>query len=430
MAEMVWRSRVTFCSQKENDGYWSEITVKILIVGLNFYPELTGIGRYTGELASHLAEAGHQIHVVTALPYYPHWKIRESYRGRPYRKESWRGVEVQRCPLWVPRRPSGSARLLHLASFAISSLPVLMAQLPWKPAVVLCIAPSMMNAPFVLAFAKLSGARTWLHIQDFELDAATSLKLLPGPKFAFRLAQAFERFFLTRFASVSTISEKMRLLCIQKGVKPECTFLLPNWVDTSRIRPLSGPNCLRTELDIPSHVFVALYHGNMGSKQGLGILLEAAHLLASIPQILFVLCGEGSAKKELEEKAVYLPNVRFLDLQTEEKLNELVNLADVHLLPQLSGAGDFVMPSKLTTMLASGKPVIAGSYSGTQISKVLNSIGIVVQPEDPTGFAEALIYLYENPAERLRLGDLGRAYACRHLDREIVLSYLSDLLCL
>lgn len=404
--------------------------MKIIIVGLNFYPELTGIGKYTGELAAYLAESGHQVHVVTALPYYPQWKIREDYRSQSYQKESWRGVEIQRCPLWVPRRPSGFARLLHLASFAISSLPALMAQLPWKPVIVLCVAPSMMNAPFVLAFAQLSGARTWLHIQDFELDAATSLKLLPGSKFTFLLVQVFERFFLTRFASVSTISEKMRLLCIQKGVKPERTFLLPNWVDTNRICPLSAPNCLRMELEIPSHVFVALYHGNMGSKQGLGILLEAAHLLASAPQILFVLCGEGSAKKELVEKAAGLPNVRFLDLQAEEKLNELVNLADVHLLPQLPGAADFVMPSKLTTMLASGRPVIAGSYSGTQVSKVLNSIGVVVQPENPAAFAESLLYLYKNPSERLRLGDLSRAYACKHLDRKVVLSRLRDLDCL
>jgi colanic acid biosynthesis glycosyl transferase WcaI len=403
---------------------------KILILSINFYPELISTGKYTSDLAVYLADQGHAVHVITTPPYYPHWKIQNGYHAWQYRKEDWHGIDILRCPLWVPRRPSGAARLLHLASFAISCLPALVSQLPWRPDVVLSIAPSLMNAPFVLAFAKLSGALAWLHIQDFELDAAANLNLLQGPQLAFRLAQAVERFLLTRFARVSTISEKMHLLCVQKGVKPERVFLLPNWVDTKKIRPLAAQNCLRMELDIPFDAFVALYHGNMGNKQGLGVLLEAARLLACETGILFVLCGEGCAKQELMKRAACLPNVRFLELQPEEKLNELANLADVHLLPQLPGAADLVMPSKLTTMLATGKPVVAGSYSGTQISNVLNSIGLIVPPDSPTAFAESLHYLYDNPSERLRLGGLSRAYACRYLDREIILSCLNDLTCL
>ena len=158
----------------------------------------------------------------------------------------------------------------------------------------------------------------------------------------------------------------------------------------------------------PTQSFVALYHGNMGRKQGLELLLETARLLASRPEILFVLCGEGPAKNDLVDQAASLPNVRFLELQPEEKLNDLVNLADVHLLPQLANAADLVMPSKLSTMLASGKPVIAGAYPGTQISQVVDTIGILIQPENAAALAESLIKLYENPSERLRLGNLGR----------------------
>jgi colanic acid biosynthesis glycosyl transferase WcaI len=401
--------------------------LKILIVGLNFYPELTGIGRFTGELAAHLATQGNAVRVITTPPYYPHWQIQHGYRAWRYQKETWQGIEIQRCPLWVPLRPNGLTRLLHLASFALSSVPALIAQLRWKPAVVLCIAPAMMNAPFVLAFARLSGVKAWLHIQDFELDAATNLNLLPGRQWVRPLAQAFERFILTHFDCVSTISEKMRLLCIQKGVQPGSALLLPNWVDTKKIYPSSISNSLRTELNIPSQSFVALYHGNMGRKQGLDVLLETARLLKCRPEILFVLCGEGCAKKELVESAVSLPNVRFLELQPEEKLNELVNLADVHLLPQLANAADLVMPSKLTSMLASSKPVIAGTSPGTQIFQIINITGVVVPPENAAALAEALISLYGNPTERRRLGNLGRAYACQHLDKEVLLSHLNSL---
>jgi colanic acid biosynthesis glycosyl transferase WcaI len=398
--------------------------MRVLILGLNFHPELTGIGKYTGELAAFLAGKGHAVRVITSPPYYPHWQIRGGYHAWRYQKETWQGIEIQRCPLWVPHHPTGFTRLLHLTSFALSSVPALAAQLRWKPAVVLCIAPSLMNAPFALAFARLSGAKTWLHIQDFELDAAVNLRILSGSRYIYPIAQALERFILTRFARVSTISENMRLLCIQKGVRRERTFLLPNWVDTKKIHPMPNPGPLRAELNIPAETFVAFYHGNMGRKQGLELLLESARLLGSRPEILFVLCGEGLAKSELVEHAASLPNIRFLELQPEDKLNDLVNLADVHLLPQLAGAADLVMPSKLSTMLASGKPVIAGANPGTQISRVLDTIGVVIQPGNVTALVGALSKLYENPSERFRLGSLGRSYACQHLDKEIILSQL------
>ena len=402
--------------------------MKILIVGLNFHPELTGIGRYTGELAAHLAGQGHAVRVITTPPYYPHWRIQAGYSAWRYQKETWQGIEIQRCPLWVPRRPSGFTRLIHLASFAFSSVPALMAQLLWQPAVVLCVAPALMNAPFVLAFARLSGAKAWLHIQDFELDAAANLRLLPGRRFIYPMAKALERVILGGFARVSTISEKMRLLCLEKGVKKERAFLLANWVDTKKIHPLLEASSLRAELNILSQTFVAFYHGNMGRKQGLELLLETARLLRSRSEILFVLCGEGPARKDLLEKAAALANVRFLDIQPEEKLNDLVNLADAHLLPQLANAADLVMPSKLGTMLASGKPIIAGACPGTQISQVLDTMGLLIQPENAAALAGAIIKLYENPSERLRLGNLGRAYACQHLDKEIILSRLHSSL--
>jgi colanic acid biosynthesis glycosyl transferase WcaI len=399
--------------------------MKILIVGLNFQPELTGIGRYTGELAAYLAARGHTVHVITTPPYYPHWKIQDGYHSWRYQKETWQEVEVHRCPLWVPLCPRGLTRLIHLASFAFSSLPPLMARLRWKPDLVFTVAPSFMNAPFALAFARLSGAIAWLHMQDFELDAAANLDMLPGRRYIYPLAHAFEQFILIHFDHVSTISENMRLLSIKKGVEPERAFLLPNWVDTNKISPLQEPSSLRAELNISPETFVALYHGNMGCKQGLEILLDIAGFVQDNSEILFVICGEGPAKKGFVDCASSHPNVRFLDLQCEERLNDLVNLADVHLLPQRANAADLVMPSKLITMLASGRPVIAEADQGTQISKVLNKVGILVQPGNSAAFAKALVELFRDPSERLRLGNLSRTYACQHFDKETILSHFN-----
>jgi len=106
---------------------------KILIVGLNFHPEPTGIGKYTGELAAYLAKKGYEVRVITAPPYYPHWRVQSGYHAWKYHKETWQGIEIQRCPLWVPNRPTGFTRLIHLASFALFSLPALISQWWWKP---------------------------------------------------------------------------------------------------------------------------------------------------------------------------------------------------------------------------------------------------------------------------------------------------------
>jgi len=95
--------------------------LKILLYGLNFAPEPVGIGKYTGELAAWLAARGYELRVITAPPYFPAWNIAASYHNR-YAVEHRAGINLQRCPLWVPRRPSGLTRLLHLASFALSSL--------------------------------------------------------------------------------------------------------------------------------------------------------------------------------------------------------------------------------------------------------------------------------------------------------------------
>ncbi len=396
--------------------------MKMLILGLNYSPEIIGTGLYTGKLAQYLAGQKHEVRTVTSPPYYPEFRIRECYSGWRYTRESWQGVEVIRCPLWVPRRISNLNRIPHLLSFAKSSLPIILMQALWKPDLVLCIVPTMFCAPTALLLARLSGAKSWLHVQDYELDAALSLDMLTRGNLLVRLAQLFERYVMIRFDRVSTISNSMRMIAIKKGVRQERTITLPNWVDTNQIRPLSGRNPLREELNLPQEARVVLYHGNMGRKQGLEILIAAAAQLRGELDVIFLLCGEGSFRAELERKAKGLNNVRIIGLVPEEKLNQLVNLADIHVLPQRAGATDSVMPSKLATMLASGKPVIACTAPDSQLWKLVDQVGITVPPECPQELASAILRLMNDPIEQGRLSRLGREYACQYLEKEKILS--------
>jgi colanic acid biosynthesis glycosyl transferase WcaI len=175
---------------------------------------------------------------------------------------------------------------------------------------------------------------------------------------------------------------------------------------------------------------IALYSGSMGAKQGIGQLIEAARLLTGRPEIQFVICGDGVELPGLRAMATGLPNVRFLPLQDSAQLNDLLNLADVHVLPQKASVADLVMPSKLIGMLASGRPVVATAQEGSEVAAVVSECGTVVPPESPAALASAIVALSENEPERKRLGIRARAYAAQNFRREAILeAFELRLLC-
>lgn len=401
--------------------------MRILLVGINYAPELTGIGKYSGEMAEWLATTGHEVRVVTAPPYYPEWRVADGYSAWRYSRERQSGVSIWRCPIWVPARPSGLKRLLHLASFALSSLPVLVGQIFWRVDVVISVEPPLFCAPTAWLCARLSGAKLWLHIQDFEVDAAFELGILRAP-FLRRVVSQMESWLMRRFDRVSTISPNMLQRVILKGVAEEKVVLFPNWVDLDAVFPLEAPSAMRQEMGIASDCTVVLYSGNMGEKQGLEIVLEAAVSLVYKADIQFVLCGDGAARQRLQQKYSGLSNVLWLPLQPLERLNDLLNMADIHLLPQRAGAEDLVMPSKLTGMLASGRPIVATANKGSQISEALLNCGVVTDPGNFEQFSYAILELSGNKARCGILGANAREYALRNLGKTSVLQKFNNQL--
>ena len=398
--------------------------MKILLYGLNHAPEMVGIGRYSGELAQWLAGRGHGVRVITAPPYFPQWRA----KGNRYRRERLGAVQVQRCPLWVPARPSGLTRLLHLASFAVSSLPPLLAQRSWRPDVVITVAPAFFCAPGALL---VSRNRSWLHIQDFELDAAFELGLLKGGWLR-ALAEGWERRTLRRFARVSTISAAMRQRLIDKGVAADRAELLPNWVDLQAIQPHGSEkrsaNPYRKELGIAPEACVLLYSGSMNKKQGLELLVAVMGQLTDLPQLVWLLAGEGPTKAELLEATERMANVKVLPLQPAARLDDWLNLADVHLLPQKASAADLVLPSKLLGILASGRPVVASSPASSELGQIAQEAGLRVDPEDAAAFAAAVRRLVQDPGLRHQRGRAARLLAEKNYGREAVLTKLEKSL--
>jgi colanic acid biosynthesis glycosyl transferase WcaI len=394
--------------------------MRILIYSANFAPEPTGVGKYSGEMAAWLAAEGHEVRVIAAPPYYPGWKIAPGYRWPLFRRERFAGADVWRAPIWVPNSQGGIKRTLHLFSFAFTSFPLVMMQLPWRPDMVLTVAPAFMCAPAGLLAASLTGAKSWLHLQDFEIDVAFRMRLLKG-KWLQRLALRMESWILRRFDTVSTISSRMMERLLLKGVAPERVCYFPNWVDVSRISSLRSRERYRAELGIPQGAIVALFSGSLGGKQGLLVIPSAANLLQSRSDIVFVVCGDGVMKSSLEAAGAALRNFHLIPLQPQERLPELLGMADLHLMPQSPDAADLVLPSKLSGMLASGRPVVAACRAGTEIAEIVGQCGLVVAPDDAPGLADAVCSLADDAALRRDLGRRARDIAEARFERDTTL---------
>ncbi|MFZ3018548.1 MAG: WcaI family glycosyltransferase, partial [Gallionella sp.] len=334
-------------------------------------------------------------------------------------------LTIFRCPLWVPAKPSGSKRVLHLASFALSSFPVMLRQIFWRPDVVWVVEPALFCAPQAWLVARLSGGKAWLHVQDFEVDAAFDLGILKSSSLR-RVVLALERWLMRRFDRVSTISDRMLEKLRSKGVESNKAILFSNWVDLAAIHPMREEDGFRRQLGISPDRIVALYSGNMGEKQGLEVVLKAAVRLQGSADVHFVLCGDGAAKARLHREYEALPNVTWLPLQPVDKLNELLNMADIHLLPQRGDAADLVMPSKLLGMLASGRPILATVLPDTQVAEVVSRCGVVTPPGDVVAFAEALQNLAADAEGRGRLGEAGRLIAEKQYSQGAVLHHFEQ----
>lgn len=396
--------------------------MRILIHGINYAPDEIGIPKYTTEMAEWFAARGHQVRVVTAPPYYPAWNVPSGYKRLRKWRETINNVSIVRSPIYVPVNPTGLKRLLHLTSFAITSaLPAMLIATFWRPHVVMGIAPALTSAPATWMAARLGGATAWLHIQDFELDAAFEMGLLKGEK-SRGIAETVEKWILRRFDRVSTISAKMMEGLERKGVNPKSIRELRNWVDVDAIQPMSTPSPFRTEWDASTDDIICLYSGNIANKQGLEIIIDAADRLTAQEHIKFVVCGQGSGHAAFSAQAQSRPNITMLPLQPFEQLNALLNAADIHMLPQKAGAADLVLPSKLTGMLASGRPVVATAEEGSGLASEVDGCGITTPPQNAKAFADAILELAGAPALRARLGEAARTAALSRLDVNAILA--------
>jgi len=403
--------------------------MRIHVIGINYWPEMTGIAVFSTGRAEHLAAAGHDVTMCTAVPYYPQWRVPEEYRGLTFRREARAGVTILRCPLYVPAAVNPIRRVLHEASFIASSF--VRSLFCRRPDLLFVVSP-----PLGLAIAAVILGRLWrvpyvFHVADLQPDTALDLGMVKPGRFA-RLLYAVERLAYQRAAIVSTLTEPMRARIVAKGIPSEKVLLFADWSDP-RLFALDGSQsaAIRSELGL-GDAFLVLHAGNMGVKQGLDVVLDAAVQTRSDPGIVYLLVGDGAMRPHLEARArdLGLQNVRIVPLLEHDRFLQLLGAADVCLVTQQRTVADVVFPSKVLTLLSAGKPVVASVTGGSAVANVVAGAGagMIVTPEDGAALAEAIGTLRADPRRRASMSAAGRAYAGEHWERTRTLGYLSDML--
>lgn len=380
--------------------------MKFILNSLNYSPELTGIGKYNGEMCPELVKRGVDVSAVVAPPYYPEWEVHKGFSGWLYKTEHKEGVNVIRCPLYVPKNVSTIKRLIHLSTFAMSSAFALLTQLFKKPDVVFLVQPTLFCAPCVLLFCKLTGAKAIMHIQDYEIDAMFGLGMMgEGDSKITSFIKSVESWLMKRFDAVSTISYSMIENAVAKGVQRDNIIYFPNWSDTEFVTPETDGSALKKEWGFSETDKIILYAGNIGKKQGLEVVLMAAKHFEALNELKFVFVGAGAHVETLKAQAdkLALTNVYFLPLQPWELVPQMLALADIHLVVQKKGAADAVLPSKLSNILSAGGHALVTAEPATELGKLADKYpGIYhcVEPENSHEFIEGLtLLLTENDAK-------------------------------
>jgi colanic acid biosynthesis glycosyl transferase WcaI len=407
----------------------SAAPLRLAVLCPHFAPDTAPTGEVITRIVGELALLGHELHVVTALPWYRAHAIEPGWEGRWVRHEVTPWGSITRVHPFpgddksnLVRRAAGFMGFSALAGSASLRGGRVDGVLAMSP-------PLTMGLTGWLTHLVRRGPLVF-NIQDVFPDAAIETGAITN-RYVIAAASWLERVSYRRSAAITVLSDDLRSNIAAKlpPARREIVRVIPNFVDTEAIVPLSRQTRLRAELGIGDEP-VVMYAGNVGFSQSLGMVIDTAR---SFPEVVFVVNGDGAARASLEASAARLPNVRFTGYQPRERVGEVLATADVHLVPLRAGLGRVSVPSKTYSILAAGRPVLAAIDPGTEVPRILaeSGAGIAVPPDDPAAFTDGLARMLESAERREAMGAAGRrwvqsaaspqavAHAYEHLFREL-----------
>jgi colanic acid biosynthesis glycosyl transferase WcaI len=397
--------------------------MKILLVSAFFPPEVGSASHLFYELGQALVKRGHEITVLTGLPRYH--VIGEKRRQSPFIYEKYRGLQVLRVfnldVPWAQPVLRGLDQLTFalFAGLAGLTLPSFDAAVVYSPPLPLALA--------TWALGRWRQRPVVVNIQDLFPQSAIDLGVLRNP----RLIRIFRRMesFLYRRANLTAHSEGNRRYIIKAGAAPERVTVIPNWIDTEAIKPGERHNGLRATLGL-GEKFIVSFAGIMGFSQDLETVLQSAAILKNQDDIAFLMVGDGVVKPKLEKfvREHSLENVHFLPMQPKDKYPEVLAASDVCLATLRREVRTPVVPSKILSIMAAGRPVLASlPLEGDAAPLIAAAVcGLSIAPGEPETMAGAIRQLYEDAARREEMGAAGRGYVVRHFSLKHSAKLLED----
>ena len=400
------------------NGVMSTRKLRLVALCPHFAPDMAPTGVVMTRIVHELTALGHELHVVTSLPWYREHAIESGWGGKLWRveKTAWGSItRVHPFPGKTKRNLLRRAFGFVLFSAVVGLRSLVAGGLPRRVDGVLAMSP-----PLTLGltgwFTKLfRGGMLVFNIQDIFPDAAAQTGAITN-KQILSAARWFERLSYERSDAVVLLSEDLKQ---NVAAKLSTKFhnrlhVIPNFVDTSAIVPGDRMTSYRRDLGIDDRVIV-MYAGNVGFSQSLELVLAAAR---SMPHIAFVINGDGAARKSLQDevRATDIDNVYFADYQPIERLSEVLASGDIHVVPLKTGLASVSVPSKMYSILSAGRPVVAAIDAGTEIPRTLaeSGAGIAVAPDNEAEFISALQILISDGAQRVAMGALGRTWVEQH----------------
>ena len=404
--------------------------MRIVVLCPHFAPDTAPTGEVMNGIVAELARLGATVHVVTALPWYRKHAIEPGWGGRLVRREKTSFGSVIRVHPFPGRdKRSLVRRAIGFAVFSVvSGLAALFAGgIHRRPNAILAMSPPLTLGPTGWLVGLLRRAPLVFNIQDVFPDAAVRTGAITNRR-VISLASALEKFSYARSRAVVALSDDLAANIASK-MKPAArgrVHVIPNFVDTSSIVPGGRLTEYRRELSLGEGP-VVMYAGNVGFSQSLGLVIEAARRL---PEVSFVINGEGSARPGLERDADGLANVVFADYQPKTRLAEVLATGDIHLVPLRAGLGSVSVPSKTYSILAAGRPVLAAIDPGTEVPRILDASGggVAVVPDDADAFVDALSRMLADPDATAGMGRAGRRWVEEHVSPAAVGRAYADLI--
>jgi len=410
-------------------GTPESLILRILLLTTYYKPDVAATGVIMSQIAERLVAMGHRVTVLTTMPHYDRNRIWDEYRWKLIKKERDRGLSIWRLYIYVPEaKNSNLGRFLSYFSFNVLS--ILSGFFCRKHDLILVPSPPLTNGITADLLSRFYRIPFIYNVQDIWPDVVIRAGVLTNSTLI-AFFRRMEGYIYKRASEITVLSRQMKGALTAKGVPAEKLHIIPTCQDPDFVRPLPRQNDFSASQQI-NEKFVVLFAGNVGHSQGLDTVLESARLLEDKSDILFLIIGNGVAKSSLEDYArkLNLSNVRFLPYQPHARIPEIYASADVCLVPLKRGFTTESVPSKVHTIMAAARPIIASVDPGSATSELIEKAecGLCVELGNPTVLAEAILKLHDDPLLTSVLARNGRRYVKRYFTPEIVASQYHDLL--